>query len=329
MMGIAQERPISEDRNSIRGSQSHVNFRLDEYFDEEREDGVTDAGHPDTLELRHPNGGFSFNTRCHWRKRERNRPASLFTSPAPGEDQEDEEKRPIPEPIPMSIAPFRSISTGGFFQIPTGVEVPRLSTTFPSDLSAVDFDSIQLEGMPGGMLSTRLAFGEFEFDVFGRYLSGSFESDPLEVTRLVASTPPERPPEGREEEEEPPPADPPRTVTDRFDLSGRLWLIEMGAAPILKRFATPDGLLTAEVGILGGVYVGRLTEMTVTRSGSIEETESVEDRTLFGFLAGPMVRGSIRLAPSFRIGIAGQFVRLFGDVQGWTGGAGLELQLQW
>ena len=51
--GVPKQRPAVQNR---------VNFRLHEWFDEEREDGITDAGHHAPLQLRHPGGQMSYNS---------------------------------------------------------------------------------------------------------------------------------------------------------------------------------------------------------------------------------------------------------------------------
>lgn len=286
-----------------------VNFRLDEWFDEEREDGVTDARHPKTLDVRHPNGGMSFNTYCHWRKRDK-APASVFED----DEQDEQDDRPPDRQLlpPPALTPFRAVSTGGKLQLPTSLAVPNLEFLSARDGATVDFDSVDAESMPGFFLSTTIAVSGLELRLFADYVTGRFSADPEERTFEI---PGERM------------GDPPLTITEAFELAGSLWLMEVGVAPVLKRFSTDDGLFSFDVAVAAGVYFGRLTDVEVERSGSVTETIAGEERSLFGFFAGPTAHASVRLSSAFRAGIFGEFWRLFGDAEGWTGLSGVEIEL--
>ncbi|MBI2899366.1 MAG: hypothetical protein HYY17_04230 [Planctomycetes bacterium] len=302
-VALAQtEPPAPRDRART----NEVRVRLDEWFDEARADGVTEASHPVGADVRHPNGRMTYDGACHWRRRDRQRP--VFA----GDEQEDQEEREPakPWPLPQTVSPFRSASAGAMMRFPATFSVPALSFESPADGVIVEFDSIDAALMPGAFLSTTLVFGDFEIVVFGGYLSGRFEADSGGGGASVS--------EGRG-------GGGGGGTADDFRLSGTLSFLEFGAAPILKRFEF--GVFAIELAAEAGIAWGRLTGMEVERSGSASETLAADDENVFAFFAGPLVRASARLGSAIRVGTTGEFRRQFGQAEGWAGSAGIELRV--
>jgi len=284
-----------------------VNIRLHEWFDRERADGVTDAGHPTTLDLLHAGGQMTFNTYCHWLRKEKRR--DEIAIPQPQEEQED---LPTPEFEPVPTIPlFRGGGVGGKYQFGTGLSIPTIDVRSPTDSVSVSFNQIETEGMPGLFLSTTVGFGEFEILLFADYVTGKFDGGSRESERTTSdghggST----------------------TVTDRFEFDGKIHLMEIGLAPTLTRFQTDDGTLRVDVAIAAGLYYGELTDLRVARTGEVNESLPVAYERLFGFFAGPTLHGSLRLFERIRLGFFGEFWRLLGDADGWTGLGGVELGIE-
>lgn len=300
---MAQEDRTPREKKPVR---QQVNLRVDEWFDKERSDGVTEAKHPYTLVA--PN--FSYDGACHWRRRDRNQ-----TTPFPDPPQDEDEDKPIPEltPVPTSSGLFRDGGGGVKFQIPTRFDVPAFDAISPSDGFAVEFDDVEAEGSPGLFVSTTLGFGDIfglkdvEVVVFVDYVAGRFTGDEDTEERLV--------PDGRGGFE---------LRADTYNLDGDFWIAEIGVAPILKTFATDDGSFRLDLMLAAGFYFGRLENMKIDRSGATTESFDLSDESVSGFFAGPTAHGFYRISESFRIGAFAEFWRLVGDLDGWTALVGVE-----
>jgi len=313
---LAQDGQKPDDPRAKKPIRQQVNLHMDEWFDEERTDGVTNAAHPYTLVA--PN--FTYDGACHWRRRDKDR-VPPFPDPDDDddqdEDQEDRSRPPDLTPTPRSSGiTFRDVGGGIKYQFASTFGVPTIDAVSPTDSLALDFDEVDADGAPGAFFSTTLRFGDVlglrdvEVAVFANYLGGKFTST-KSVTLLVD--------DGRGIGVLVP-------VTDAYDLQGDFWLMEVGIAPVLKRFATDDGSFSADISLAAGFYFGKLTNLEVNRTGSRVESFSLSDESLKGFFVGPAIHASYRIGGNFRIGAFAEFWRLMGDLDAWTGIGGVEVR---
>lgn len=273
-------------------ARSEVHIHLDEHWDEPRRDGVTEAGDAEPLVVPHAGGRFTFESRCHWRRQQ---PVPVV----PSQDDPDDEPLEI-QPVGKS-EPLRGLGGGAKFQLGTRLDIPSVSGAF-ADGTAVEFADMDAKAMPGAYFGGTVGVGNFDAIVFVDWLSGPFNARDSVTRQGIDST-------GR-----------PFSFEEEFELTGDLWLLEVGFAPVLKRFEA--GVLRVDLCLAAGAYVGKLTNLAIERAGG--ETLSPSDETLVGGFAGPTVRASLALGGGWRAGALIEYWRLFGDVSGGTAVAGIE-----
>ena len=285
----------------LQEAKSDVNIIIDEHFDEPRADGVTRAGDRRPVTAEHAGGRFTLQTFCHWRRQER----PLRVPP----QDDDEEETPRVEPVASSV-PIRGAGVGAKYQLGTHVDIPSVGGAF-ADGTPVEFGDVDSDPMPGAYLGLNVGVDDFDAIVFVDWLSGPVEAD--DATTRQGFIPPNRP----------------FLITDSFELTGDLWLLEVGFAPVLKRFET--GALRVDLGVAAGAYFGKLSNLEIARRTFDESTGlttneklSPSDESLFGGFAGPTVHASLALGSGWRVGALVESYRLFGDVSGWSHVAGIE-----
>lgn len=272
-------------------SRTETNVRMLEIFDEARDPSHYRHARPAVY-----SGGttrVTYDADCLWTGRRK--PPLLI----PQDDDQEEEPPEFTRPPVKTGTPFKDAGGGGKIQFPTTLGIPGIDVFSRIDGAAVDYDEIDTEALPGAHLSTTLTLWErFDVEIFLDYVTGRFDS--TEKTTIIADV-------GRG----------PEPFVESFELEGDVWLLEIGVAPVLWRFE--EGVFSGRFMPAAGVYFGRMQDMSVERSGLTSESIPVSDETLFGGFAGAIVRADVRLGRGWRIEIGGEFFRLFGDADGWSG----------